>query len=199
MIILLGLPKSGTSSFQKLFAHLKYSAHHWAVRHPHFRYIGTMIQQNKIKNKPLLNEFQDSDVITQMDVCVSFEHNYWPQILDFKQIHAENPDSVFILNKRPPEKILNSFKNWKRVGDGKARSLYERLHLYNTELVLEKTDKGFIQFVNQHYAAVESYFSKIPSAKFLSYDIENDKLEKLKKYIDIKDLEDFPRENRSND
>ena len=32
MIILLGLPKSGTSSFQYLFKLLKYNSYHWNLK-----------------------------------------------------------------------------------------------------------------------------------------------------------------------
>ena len=46
-----------------------------------------------------------------MDVCVNTKHCYWPQIVDYRQIYNENKDAIFILNKRDPKKILNSFKN----------------------------------------------------------------------------------------
>jgi len=67
MIILIGLPKCGTCSFQYLFTSLGYSSYHWKKNN---KYIGTMIKNNKINNKLLLNGFSDNDVITQMDVCM---------------------------------------------------------------------------------------------------------------------------------
>lgn len=70
------------------------------------KFIGTLVKNNKINKKPLLCDFLDTDVITQMDVCISKDHNYWPQIVDYKQIVKENPDSIFILNKRDPYKLL---------------------------------------------------------------------------------------------
>ena len=39
-----------------------------------------MIKENYINNKPLLNDFSDKDVITQMDVCIDKDNAYWPQI-----------------------------------------------------------------------------------------------------------------------
>jgi hypothetical protein len=66
MILLVGFPKSGTSSFQKLFINLGYNSyHHFSNKHG---FIGTMIHKNKQMNKPLLNDFLKTDVITQMDV-----------------------------------------------------------------------------------------------------------------------------------
>ena len=185
MIILIGLPKSGTSSFQHLFTQLGYRTYHWVKGK---QYIGSMIKNNKSNNKPLLNDFLDTDVITQMDICINENNCYWPQIVDYKQILKENPGSIFILNKRNPEELLDSFKRW---GVG----LHNRLYKYNPELIDDKTDKGFINFVNNFYKDIETYFTKDSNIKFISYDINNDKIEKLKKYIDIKNIKILPRIN----
>jgi len=104
MIILIGFPKSGTSSFQKLFTDIGYKSYHWKKGN---NYIGKLIYDNKINNKPLLNEFVKTDVITQMDICIDENNAYWPQITDYEQLYIENPDAVFILNKRDPESLLD--------------------------------------------------------------------------------------------
>ena len=109
MIILLGLPKSGTSSFQYLFKLLKYNSYHWKFKN---NYIGTIIYKNKKNNKSLLNGFSKDDVITQMDVCIDKNNCYWPQITDYKKLYKENKNSIFILNKRDPIKLLDLFKRW---------------------------------------------------------------------------------------
>lgn len=186
MIILLGLPKSGTCSFQQLFTTLEYKSYHYFKNG---KYIGNLIKDNKKKNKPLLCDFLNTDVITQMDVCVNTKSCYWPQIVDYKQIVNENTDSIFILNKRNPEELLSSFKRW--------GNLDKRLFKYNPEIIADKTDKGFINFVNNFYLEIESYFAENQNIKFLSYDICNDKIEKLKKYIDIKNIEALPRINQN--
>ena len=187
MIILVGLPKSGTSSFQKLFELLCYNSYHWIKNN---KFIGMMIYNNKINSKPLLNDFLDTDVITQMDICITSTECYWPQISDYKQLYKENPESIFILNKRNPEELLSSFKRWNKFD--------ERLFKYNPELISDKTDIGFINFVNNFYTEIEYFFSLHPDSKFLTYDINNDKIEKLKKYIDIKEIKEFPKENVNN-
>lgn len=184
MIVLLGLPKSGTSSFQSLFTQLGYNSYHQLIKD---KYIGDLIKKNKMTNIPLLSHFKKDDCITQLDVCISKTHCYWPQIIDYEQLYRENPDAIFILNKRNPEHLLTSFKRW--------NSLDKRLYTYNPELVQSKNDEGFITFVNQHYLNVETFFSSQLNAKFISYDIENDNIEKLTKYIDIKNIKIFPKEN----
>jgi hypothetical protein len=83
--------------------------------------------------------------------------------------------------------LLSSFKRW--------GNLHKRLITYNPELLDNDTDESFIHFVIKHYANVESFFSQYPNSKFITFDIENDNLEKLKKYIDLKDIKNFPHEN----
>jgi hypothetical protein len=184
MIILIGLPKSGTTSFHKLFLKLGYNSYHWKKNK---RYIGILIKRNKNNNKPLLNDFKNTDVITQMDICISYNKAYWPQITDFEQLYYENPEAIFILNKRKPENLLLSFKKW--------NNLHKRLYTYNPEIISDKTDEAFINFVNNYYNNIEFFFSKQLSAKFISFNIETDNIIKLKKYIDIKDISKFPKEN----
>ena len=184
MILLIGFPKSGTSSFQKLFEDLGYNSIHWKYKS---KKIGSMIKENKDHKRSLLSGFEEVDCITQMDICTSTTSCYWPQLVDFKQLYEENKDAIFILNKRKPKHILSSFKRWKKMD--------ERLYKYNPELIKKKTDKGFIKFVKSHYKNVERFFKSIPDAKFLTYDINKDKIDKLKKFIDIKDIQVFPKCN----
>lgn len=185
MILLVGFPKSGTSSFQSLFIKLGYkSIHQWTRNEG---YIGMLIKKNKTNNVPLLTGLEKYDSITQLDVCKSTSENYWPQLIDYKQLYYENKESIIILNKRCPIKLLSSFKRWE--------NLDKRIYNYNPELIDNKTDEGFIAFVEKHYSDVEAFFNSIPEAKFLVYDIENDTIDKLTKYIDIKDISVFPKCN----
>ena len=109
MILLLGFPKSGTTSFQNLFNQLGYNSIHWKYKDV---YIGSIIKKNKTEHRILLEGLLDVDCITQLDVCLNHHDNYWPQIIDYQQLYRENKDATFILNKRDPQKILDSFKHW---------------------------------------------------------------------------------------
>lgn len=189
MIILLGFPKSGTSSFQELFTRLGYKSYHQLKER---NFIGILIKNNKEKNLPLLSEFESNDCITQLDVCYDTKKAYWPQITDYKQIYNENSDSIFILNKRNPIKILSSFKRWPYP---KKNNYFDRLCNYSQDIIKGTTDEDFIKLVETHYKNIESFFSTKPEAKFITYDIENDTIEKLEKYIDLKGIKVFPKEN----
>jgi len=192
MILLLGFPKSGTSSFQTLFSKLGYKSFHWTKNN---KYIGMIIKNNKDNNKPLLFGFNKNDCITQMDICWDENNAYWPQLTDYKQLYYENSDSVFILNKRCSNKLLLSFKRW--GGPGKSNdSLYNRLYKYNPEIIINNSDKEFINYVNKHYNDVENFFST-SHAKFITFDIENDNIKILEKYIDLKGIKVLPKENVS--
>jgi hypothetical protein len=184
MIILLGFPKSGTSSFQKLFTDLGYISYHHIINN---QYIGTIIKNNKINNKLVLSNFNKNDVITQMDVCINKNNAYWPQLIDYKQLYYENMDAIFILNKRDPHNLLSSFKRW--------NSLDKRLFEYNPELVRNNTDEELIELFNNHYKNIEDIFYLQSDSKFIIFDIENDNIDKLKIYIDLKEIKEFPKEN----
>jgi len=184
MILIIGLPKSGTTSFTELFLNAGYKAAHWKINDG---YVGKIIQRNKKNDEPLLRGLKKFDCITQMDVCIDHDHAYWPQVSDYKDLYCQNPDAIFILNKRDPEKLLSSFKRWNNYD--------QRLFTFNPELIEDKTDAGFIQFVNNHYNTIENFFSVKPKAKFITFDIEKDKIEKLEKYIDLKGQKVLPRCN----
>jgi len=193
MIILLGLPKSGTTSFQKLFSNLGYkSIHHMYENN---KFVGSKMKWNLLNNRPLLKSFENYDCITQMDVCLSHIHCFWPQITHYKQIYEENPDSIFILNKRNIDKIVLSFQKWNKYD--------ERMMKYNPELFENvrgaNNEEKLKTLFKEHYDNIEDFFSCKENAKFISYDIDNDNIEKLSKYIDLKGSLDFPHENKNSE
>jgi hypothetical protein len=106
MILLLGFPKSGTSSFQELFIQLGYTSYHQTKNE---KSIGLMIKENKKNKISLLKDFNKLECITQLDICIDVDNAYWPQLLDYEQLYNENKKAIFILNKRNPEKIMSSF------------------------------------------------------------------------------------------
>jgi len=185
MIILLGLPKSGTTSFNTLFKMLNFKTYHWKCNN---NYIGTIINNNIKNKKPLLSTFNNYVCITQMDCCVDENNNFWHQITHYKQLYEENKNAIFILNKRDKYKILNSFKKWTNSGV----TLISRIFKYNPELfkhsaMKNKTnDEKILILIENHYNNIETFFKSKPDAKFIIYDIDNDKIEKLNKYIDTR-------------
>lgn len=193
MIILLGFPKSGTTSFTHLFNKLGYKSYHWVYRNKK-DYIGNWIKKNKSRKEKLLSFIPHHEgkeiAVTQMDVCIDEKNCYWPQITDYIQLYEENPDAIFILNMRDPVDILKSMKKWANYD--------KRMIKYNPELfegLIGTNDQKIIQLIQIHFYNVIHFFQKKKEAKFLVYHIITDKIEKLNKYIDTKDLE-FPTVNK---
>ena len=100
MIILLGFPKSGTVSFNKLFCELGYKSHHWKFNKI---FIADLIKKNDKENKKLLSFIQKNDydntALTQLEVSMNKAKFYWPQITHYKKLFRENRKAIFILNK----------------------------------------------------------------------------------------------------
>ena len=189
MIILLGFPKSGTTSFNKLFQKLGYKSGHWKHRGS---YIGNIIKKNKKRKRRLLSGLEDLDCITQMDVCMSKKDNYWPQIHDYWRLYKQYPKATFILNKRSIPKLVSSFQRW--------FNLDERFIKYNPNLFsnIEGSNEKKLEIIfNDHYTKIENFFKKRKGAKFISFDIDNDKIYKLNKYINTRRIKKLPHKNKN--
>jgi hypothetical protein len=204
MILLLGFNKSGTTSFQDLFIQLGYESHHffWNENRQNNILISDMMKHQKNVGQPLLGfvspDKYENVCLTQMDACFSNDTNYWPQVVDYERLYEENPNAIFILNKRNPEKLLHSFQNWRpNYLPLQGLSLMERIFRYNPDFFhpysdLKTQEEQFLQFVQTHYQKVEDFFESRPEAKFVSYNIETDRIDKLKPYIDLKNITELP-------
>ena len=193
MIILLGFPKSGTTSFTFLLNKIGYKSYHWTFRND-TDYIGNWIKKCKLRNEKLLS-FIPKDrkpiAITQMDICIDEKNCYWPQLVDYKLLYEQYPNAIFILNVRKPEDILKSMKKWQNYD--------KRILTYNPELfknIEGNNDEKILKLINKHYNEVCKFFGERTNSKFIKYDIIKDNVSKLNKYIDTKGIQ-FPQVNKN--
>ena len=186
--ILLGFPKSGTSSFQKLFHKLGLeSVHHYCACGT----IGGKVEKNKKAGRKLLDGLEHVS-ITQLDCCLASGANYWPQITDRERLYEENKDAVFILNKRDIDSLLSSFKRWGNLDD--------RLLNFNPDFFREyegTRDEKVKAFMANHYRETEEFFASKEEARFITYDINKDSLSKLSPFIDLRNISVLPHENKN--
>lgn len=195
LVLLLGFPKSGTSSFNDLFKSLKFKTYHQIFDHTHD--IGAMIQSNYNQNKRLLCFLDDKKHENYSHVCITqmdSHHKllgFFPQNTHLSQIYDENPDAIFILNVRDPLELLNSMRNW---GTYDKRLLQKNPELFDNTTGTD--DARTIQMINNHYTKVEKFFEN-KDAKFIKFDINTDKVSKLNKYIDLKTITRFPHSNKN--
>ena len=203
MIILLGLPKSGTTSFHVLFGLMGYRSFHWNF---YDKYVGEMIHSCKLSHKPLLSFLPEDTTrlaITQMDICISEEYNFWPQVTDYQQLWTENPGAIYILNVRDKHKILDSWRRWNHL-DHRILKYNPELASLNANIVANSTNLGeldqyLLRFIEKHYDTIRE-FLRSHNAKWIEYDIEKDNVEKLRKYIDIPaHINALPHENHNTD
>ena len=78
------------------------------------------------------------------------------------------------------------------------KSLYDRFIHYNKNLLPNNgtNDEKMLHLFKNHYKNITDFFTN-EKCKFIIYDIESDNIDKLKKYIDIKDIKDFPHKHKS--
>lgn len=197
LIILIGFPKCGTSSFNKLFTLLKFKTYHWKYG---TKFIGELINNN-FKNQKRLLSFLDKDIesscpyvcLTQMDLHLNDKKGFFPQQTHIDQLYHENRDALFILNYRSPERLLRSFKKW---------GAYDRRFMDYTPELFQNIDCGLsddervLKMITNHYDMMIQYFSDKP-CKFVKFDIENDSISILSEFIDLKDYKYLPHENKS--
>jgi len=200
LILIIGFPKTGTSSFNKLFTILKFKTYHQIFEKTKPS-IGTMINTNYKNGDRLLN-FLDNDInnsniqhicVTQMDVHTNRHEAFFPQIDHLKQLYEENPNAVFILNKRDPLSLLQSLKKWMKY-DERFRQFTP--HLFK-HIEASTQDDSMLQLIQSHYKNVVTFFENKPKAKFVVFDIENDQVTKLSPYIDLGDITTFPHINKT--
>lgn len=195
MIILLGFPKTGTTSFQRLFKQLGFKSYHQDYKNG--QWISIEMKKQIQLGENLLDfipkEEREITCLTQMDHCLE-NVNFWPQITHYKELYYQNKDSIFILNKRDITSLLLSFKKQMYKGE----SLYNRFIQHNKHLLHDKgtNDEKMLYLFKNHYKNITDFFTK-EKCKFIIYDIESDNIDKLKKYIDIKNLSNLPHAHKS--
>ena len=200
MIILLGFPKTGTISFQYLFKKLGYKSYHQIYKEGQWI---SKLMMNQISLERNLLDFIPKDernitCLTQMDHCLYDKDNnfinFWPQLSHYKELYYQNEDSIFILNKRNTSDLLLSFKNQFCQGI----SLYDRFIKHNKNLFSKECtdDENMLNLFENHYKNIIEFFTKKKS-KFIIYDLNTDNINKIKKYIDIKDIKEFPHKHKT--
>lgn len=117
-IIVVGMPKAGTSSvfhfFRRAFGNA--SCSHWSVGPG--EYVGECLVSEWEKQRGYAsptNAFErcgNFDVWAQMDVALSPKLCYFPQISHLRDIHDEKPNATFILNRRNYSSWYPSVKRW---------------------------------------------------------------------------------------
>ena len=182
MIIVIGLPKSGTTSFNYLFQQLGYNTIH-SHNENHSIIVGELIELAYKNNKPLLYYVEEKGINVISELSYSMPNKkYWPQFNYINDIIDNYEDIIYILNRRD---ITNHIKCLKYFNIDKII-----LDDNNFDMSIENVIEDF-------YISIKNKLVGL-NRKFIEYDIDIDNIDKLKEYIDIKEITTFPHINKTN-
>ena len=188
LIILIGFPKSGTTSLGIFFKNLGYNVIGHTTKSN--RFVGMKIKENNNNNINLLDEIVDynsNTILTQLDCCYSDTIVSWPQIELYETIYNQNINALYILNKRNPISILKSFKNQNHM-DKRFFKFFINNYSKNIQF-----DEYIIKFIETHYNTIEKFFKDKPN--FVSFFLESFDSKCFNKFICISDNLQLPISN----
>ena len=112
--LVVGFPKAGTNSIAEYFrCDGRRKVAHFRCQDGHF--CGQIIERNVKSGRDPLQDTGEADVYSQMDVEFSVDRRlpcYFPQVEALSEIHKYHPNSTLVLNRRDPERWVDSVKRW---------------------------------------------------------------------------------------
>jgi hypothetical protein len=169
----IGFNKCGTRSFAHWFERCGHRSVHW----DRGRLASTM-RSNREEGLPLLRGYEDyvlySDMENIHDVRGLTYAYEW-----FGDLHRQYPDGKFLMNIRPMEKWIRSRLN-------------HVTYLQDTMAALGVDERNALAAWEKHYREqtekADAYFQAFPG-RFLVFDIENEPVEKVCRFLEGLDLD----------
>jgi len=161
--MVIGFPKSGTTTIHRACRRSKLRSAHWKTPEG---YCGQLIYESYRAGRDPFEKLADYDVIAQADVCKPPSVNYWPQ-LDFElldTVRRYHPKCVFILNRREPQKIIESMNRWNTM-----RQRIVRADIIGLPAGIGSLDEDMLAWIEGHYSGCSARFASDPY--FLDLDI----------------------------
>lgn len=185
-VILLGLCKSGTTSFDMLFKAMKLrTAHHRITLDGKGMYVRDVIEGNIKAGRPPLDRLPMC--VTQMD-AVSKDCCGFPQIDHIDALLSAYPDALYIHNWRPVEKVVASFDKW---GTLTARfALYGHQYLDGKGEVGSQISRFALDAQRRTRAALRA-----SGVTWIDFEVGKDSLKKLGRHFDIGNRSVLPKRN----
>lgn len=112
-IIVVGIPKCGTTSLQQFFLKLGFKSVHYNFKNSlGTHHVGQVMEQNKKESLPLLGgALQSFNAFTQMDCCDGRVCTF-PQMTMLTDLLEQYPDAYYILNTRNIDHHIHSIMHW---------------------------------------------------------------------------------------
>jgi hypothetical protein len=180
MILIIGFPKAGTTSFDNVLKQLGYRTLH-SHNEDHSVIAGELIERAKQEKKPLLTYVEELgyDAITELNFSIH-PKTYWPQFTCIHDIIQEY-DITYILNKRDIQKHVRCLKTL-QIDD-----IIKRDNNLTGEI-----EDIIMKYYDDVKKTAEQY-----GRTYIEYNIDTDQISTLKSYIDLKDITEFPHMNKT--
>lgn len=166
-ILVIGFPKSGTSTLQRAFTASGLTSAHWTWNGTA---IGRLIYDGWFDRGDPLALLQGLDAVTQMDFChPESGRNYWPNLdisllLAIRRLH---PEVRLIFNARPYDATVDSFAHWQ--GWGALVGRVTRADIPGLPAGRGDRHEDLTRWIEAHHAAIRDIFDYDPN--FLDLDI----------------------------
>lgn len=164
-ILVVGMPKTGTSSVHAFFERSGYrSSHYRCINHI---YCGLCMKVAVQAGSPPLKSCGDYEVWAQMDV-ENLGQCYFPQIHNLEVLHQEAPNATLLLTYRNMTHWAKSVRNWV----GGVRSMAARLAKCDGGPI-SKGSEDLIEWHLAHIERIRRFAKDHPSHALVEIDIEN--------------------------
>jgi hypothetical protein len=180
MILIIGFPKAGTTSFDNVLKQLGYRTLH-SHNEDHSVIAGELIERANQEKKPLLTyvEALGYDAITELNFSIH-PKTYWSQFTCIHDIIREY-DITYILNKRDIQKHVRCLKTL-QIDD-----IIKRDNNLTGEI-----EDIIMKYYDDVKKTAEQY-----GRTYIEYHIDTDDISRLKSYLDLKDIATFPHTNKT--
>jgi len=177
-ILIVGFPKSGTTSLHYAFDKSGLISYH--QNYLKKEKIGDILYKNYFETSNIFSSFQTAVAITQADY-IKGQVAVYPQLDYNLLLNTFRQSSVkFILNYRDPKKIINSFNRW----HNNARKRLIDANVPGLPAGFGNKDSEIEKWIEDHFKFCREQFSN--SKKFLEIDIESNNVkQKLESFLDI--------------
>ncbi len=180
MVLVVGLPKSGTSSLQRYFACGNRTATHWTCGDRHCAHV---IQANLAAGRaPLDGVDPRATVHTQLDYWgPPAEACFFPQVDALDALSRAYPRATLVLPTRPVEHWIRSVSTWTTdladatggVGTLTARELLARCDIGSLPRGAGARDDELRAWYEGHSRAVRAHAAARPAHALVAIDIES--------------------------
>lgn len=165
-IIVVGLPKTGTTSITRYFQCGGIErVSHWRCKD--MEYCGPMIQDNVRAGRAPLYGTGKFDVYGQLDIEVH-DRCYFPQIEALEEIHKAHPNTTFIHNSRNVTDWVKSVRGWYDMADRLTKC-----NITGFPTGVGKTDEELIRFFTSQRQRVRNFVAKHPSHQLVEIEIDS--------------------------